>query len=102
MFSDTRHRQELLKLHKLMDEAAESIPCQSSDPDAYYPESGAQGSVDQELARMAIEGCKSCPIQLDCALYAIEFEELGIWGGMTPAERKTVRLAGLKSRRLAS
>lgn len=49
------------------------------------------------LIKEALALCKSCPVRLMCAEYAINGNiEEGIFGGLTPADRKQIR--GLKAR----
>lgn len=50
--------------------------CKETDPEIFYPESG-------DNAQTAKSVCRSCPVQLQCAQYAIDNnEEYGIWGGL--------------------
>lgn len=35
--------------------------------------------------------CAGCPVRALCLQYAVEFEEFGVWGGSTPAERDALR-----------
>lgn len=36
--------------------------------------------------------CRTCPVILECLTYAIEENEIhGIWGGLTPKERYSLR-----------
>lgn len=41
--------------------------------------------------RQAKRVCNSCKHQTDCALWGIENETHGMWGGMTPNERSRAR-----------
>lgn len=34
--------------------------------------------------------CGRCPIQRDCLAYGFQYEQYGVWGGMTTLERKGV------------
>ncbi len=47
--------------------------------------------ASQEDYRLAIKICKSCKHQLECAAWAIKHEAHGIWGGLTPSQRKKIR-----------
>lgn len=56
--------------------------CAVEDPVAFF-----HGSVEKAVAI-----CAQCPVQRECLGYAFENDEqFGIWGGMTAAERATVR-----------
>ena len=35
--------------------------------------------------------CASCPIWKDCLSYAMQYEQYGVWGGMTSQERISMR-----------
>jgi WhiB family redox-sensing transcriptional regulator len=71
-------------------------PCSGADPDAYFPEKGNSGSTTREI-QMAKSICKTCPYQSQCLDWAINNHELGIWGGTTERERRSIR----RSRRVA-
>lgn len=70
---DEMHRQILV---------AGTTPC--ADPVTRDAWTGSAG--EQELAASL---CLDCPVMEACGLYAVTAPEpSGIWGGMTPAERK--------------
>lgn len=48
---------------------------------------------DEKQIEQAKELCARCTVQLDCLVTAFERDEVGIWGGMTDAERKQLRKA---------
>lgn len=69
--------------------------CRGLDPDLFHPPSVGGAPI----ARAAKEVCDSCNVRLECLAYAIAHgEELGIWGGTTERERRTVRRALLAVR----
>lgn len=72
---------------RLLELAAEHpAPCQKSGVDM-VPESAA-------ALRRATQVCGPCPMakRTDCLLYALlGFEDYGVWGGLTPDERKMVK-----------
>jgi len=54
---------------------------------------GVAGDVffEEGVKRLVIEAksyCYRCPVRVECLEHAIANEELGIWGGMTTAERR--------------
>ena len=76
----------LLVIEKLPAEV--TVPCQSIDP-AYYFEEVAN---NQHPSRRAlVSGCLSCPVLEQCREIAIAHQEYGWQGGMTPAQRASVR-----------
>lgn len=55
------------------------------EPDMWFDQT-AKGQ------RIAVDLCYECPLILQCAATAIENnEEFGVWGGMTPDDRKRYR-----------
>lgn len=71
-------------------------PC-VDQPGLFYPlVKGSDIEEDSEtfLRRASANAkqlCRACPLQADCAEYAIAHELYGIWGGLTPTERSTIR-----------
>lgn len=62
----------------------EGALCAQSDPDAWYPEKGS-GSGWAHIRAI----CEQCPVIEKCRDYALKNDEPhGIWGGMTPADRR--------------
>lgn len=65
--------------------------CGDARDDRHYPvgRSGAEG-----LARGLAEAkqvCAGCPVRAECLAHAIEQgEDHGVWGGLSPAERRAV------------
>jgi hypothetical protein len=59
--------------------------CKGADPDLFHPERGqSKGSVLK-----AKEYCNKCGVYKACMRFAIRNNiEHGIWGGLTPAERR--------------
>lgn len=74
-------------LNQAIDNASEQIPC-TSDPDLFFPDKG-----DGESSNYAKRLCRSCPVLAQCGIYAIQYETLGVWGGLTAVERKAIRKA---------
>lgn len=70
-------------------------PCAQADPEAFFPqETEFEGRVisskytDLEMVKSI---CRQCPYQAKCLAYALERNDLGVWGGMTEHERKLYR-----------
>lgn len=77
---------DLEALYKAQDEADRPVPCQNY-PDMFFPDP-ANRSVDGRLAKNM---CRECPIIRQCAEYGMKNEEFGIWGGLTPEDRRRLR-----------
>lgn len=67
--------------------------CRGSDLD-FVPEDGSR-----KAEYRAKQICRGCQVIDECLDYALQFNEAGIWGGMTPNERRQLRR---KNRRTAS
>jgi len=64
---------------------ADRALCAETDPELFYPEKG--GST-KEAKRV----CRSCEVRAECLAWALENSELeGIWGGLSPMERRGIR-----------
>ena len=67
----------------------ESAACAN---DAYDPEWWWPTSVESETATLAKNICRYCPVRQICLDYAIQHGlNEGIWGGLMPSQRQTVR-----------
>ncbi|MEW9546861.1 WhiB family transcriptional regulator [Nonomuraea sp. NPDC050783] len=61
--------------------------CRSSDPDLFFP---LAPSPLQEARAKAV--CAGCQVLQECRSYALRAgEPEGIWGGLTPQERRRSR-----------
>lgn len=81
-------------MEAMEDVAGDDVPCKNF-PDAFYPDVGARGFQDAMYAKQL---CSGCPIIQQCLTFAVKTDEpYGVWGGMTPNERRA--FSGLKRRR---
>lgn len=64
--------------------------CRAEDPETFFPvgEPGNPGYDRQADRAKAV--CHTCPVIADCLAYGIREDE-GIYGGTTPAERRSAR-----------
>lgn len=61
----------------------EHAACLGTDPEPFFP------SSDSVLTSDAVKLCTRCPVRTTCLTHAVEHGEYtGIWGGLTPAQRK--------------
>ena len=95
MLGSAEHNREWFTLMEAMEDVAgDDVPCKNF-PDAFFPDVGARGYHDTVAAK---ELCSSCPIIEQCLRFAVNTDEPhGIWGGMTPNERRSFK--GLKVKR---
>lgn len=69
--------------------------CNSTDPELWFPEKG-------KSAKQAIGICRECPVRQKCLEWAISHNEtVGVWGGITPDERKRMRTNAMDREREA-
>jgi WhiB family redox-sensing transcriptional regulator len=61
--------------------------CATADPEAFFPERGC----DRWTLEVAKRICNSCVYIGACREWAIENNEVGVWGGTTEVERKRLR-----------
>ena len=66
--------------------------CRGHDPNLWFPTGGSTWE-ERKAMRLAVETCRSCPVQAECRDYGLRYEREGIWGGLTPREREATRRA---------
>jgi len=73
----------------------ELAACAGMDTDLFFPLENIGGpregrgvAGEKERMKAAREACKGCLVRRECLDYAIDFECLGIWGGMDTGERR--------------
>lgn len=65
---------------------------QGIDTDAFYPE-----TYTAQDTRYAKHICQDCPVRTQCLEEALRLhDEYGIWGGMTPTERRNTLRARMR------
>lgn len=73
--------------------------CSRLDPDIFYPV--GDGAYAREMTGIAKQACLSCPVRAECLRQALETgEQYGIWGGMTPEERRDLARRNMRRRRI--
>lgn len=71
----------------------EAAACLGVDPDLFFP-AGEPGRPGQghDTARAARAVCATCPVQTECAVFALRTNMAhGVWGGMTVRELRAAR-----------
>jgi WhiB family redox-sensing transcriptional regulator len=67
----------------------ENPGCAEIGGDLWFPEKeDGAGTREQAIAKAI---CRQCPHQIECAEWGIKHENHGIWGGLVPRERLTIR-----------
>jgi WhiB family transcriptional regulator, redox-sensing transcriptional regulator len=64
---------------------AKRAGCAATDSEIFFPPHG-------DPATQARRICANCPVRDDCLAYALDADEkFGIWGGLDPRERQSLR-----------
>jgi WhiB family transcriptional regulator, redox-sensing transcriptional regulator len=64
--------------------------CHDLDPELFFPIGISEAAGRQ--ARLAKAVCARCPVRDDCLDWALASgQEFGVWGGLTEAERRSLR-----------
>ncbi len=67
--------------------------CLGLDPSLFFSEMDIDGQDTRVNTAGAREVCRSCSVRMECLMSAYENrEEFGIWGGVTPSERRPHRI----------
>lgn len=70
------------------EEWVDDAACATNDPEYWFPEKGETGWYAKAV-------CGECLVRQQCLEYALRNEITdGIWGGLAPRERRTIRLGG--------
>ena len=63
--------------------------CRDKDPNLFYPVGRGRAAIDQ--AEVAKGFCLVCPSREPCLAFALATgQELGVWGGTSPEERRVL------------
>jgi len=75
--------------------------CRDEDPDLFFPIGTTGIAIEQVDAAKRV--CARCPVQEPCLEFALASnQDAGIWGGLTEDERRTLKRARQRRRRLVS
>ena len=81
-----------LKLMKDIHNARSIPPCQTTDPELWYGIPERDGFTQNSNYKPAKQLCSQCPVINSCLEYAlVAVETHGVWGGLSPEERKAMR-----------
>lgn len=64
--------------------------CVGHPTDLWYP-MGVSDRRNVSPGSRAMRICHGCPVQLECLIYGLEWEQFGVWGGMSEHARKLIR-----------
>ncbi len=75
--------------------------CADEDPELFFPIGTTGPAVEQSEAAKRV--CATCDVTEECLEYALSTnQDAGVWGGMTEDERRTLKRARQRRRRIAS
>jgi WhiB family transcriptional regulator, redox-sensing transcriptional regulator len=85
-----------MQLANAIQDADEIPPCQTTDPEIWFSDDQEGSGTHYKLARQL---CSECPVQDLCLEFALVSEEqFGVWGGLSPRERRMMRVAKGRTR----
>ena len=71
--------------------------CRDEDPELFFPV-GTSGPALLQIAE-AKTVCRRCPVVSECLTWALESGQAdGVWGGMSEAERRTLKRRNARAR----
>lgn len=86
------------KLAEAIQNAPVIPPCQTTDPELWFGVNEREDGYYQANYKVAKELCNRCPVQNLCLSYALAANETdGVWGGLSPYERRLMREARRRS-----
>jgi len=63
--------------------------CKNEDPELWFAEDTVNPNIiDVEFARGL---CRACPERVKCLVWALRYEDFGMWGGLTALERMALK-----------
>ena len=75
--------------------------CTDEDPELFFPIGTTGPAVEQADAAKRI--CVVCDVREECLEFALSTnQDAGVWGGLTEDERRTLKRARQRRRRMAS
>ena len=87
--------------HVLHDDWRSHAACRDFDCDLFFPNGTTGGFADDIAAAKRL--CAQCPVIEPCLNFAlVSNQEFGVWGGTSEDERRQLRRAWLRMRRLSS
>ena len=94
----TDAREAIMKLHGTLPSQGRDWPsqalCKGQPTEIFFAADNERGVQLRRNERCAKQICWSCPVLEACRSYALNAHEpYGIWGGLTPSERRRVRAA---------
>lgn len=72
--------------------ASPRVPCAEDTGKFFGDSQDEEEPYDDEHMVEAVTVCQECPIKRECLIQALTFHEThGVWGGMTPSQRESLR-----------
>lgn len=65
--------------------------CRGMDSSVFFSPSDERGPARRDRERVAQDVCRTCPVRLACAAFALSTgQPYGVWGGLTEDQRVPV------------
>ena len=78
-------------LNETIAELPQEVSCRESDPDAWFPDEDDHMKNGKTSYVHVKKMCAVCPVKNLCLEYALtNNERYGLWGGMSPEDRKNL------------
>lgn len=75
--------------------------CATNEPELFFPIGTTGPAIEQSESAKRV--CATCSVTEQCLEYAITTnQDAGVWGGLTEDERRTLKRARQRRRRIAS
>ena len=66
--------------------------CSQVDPEAFFPQEKNGNRLSSYYDERGAKGlCSTCPYKIACLVYALKYDESGIWGGTTDGQRRLIK-----------
>ncbi|MBT3155155.1 WhiB family transcriptional regulator [Streptomyces sp. CHD11] len=73
-----------------MDSWRSGAACRTADPELFFPIGTSGPALMQTEQAKAV--CRGCPVREQCLDWALETgQSIGVWGGTSETERRTLR-----------
>lgn len=79
-----------MKLDQIIER--EDRNCLGMDPNLFFTPEGMCGTLARQYNERAKRLCRGCPIFWECRRFALETEQIGVWGGTDNVERDKIRV----------
>lgn len=62
----------------------EEALCAQTDPELFFPDKGQPTAAAKRV-------CQACDVRAQCLNYALDHDDMGVWGGLSRKERQRLK-----------